>query len=243
MRLIRVHVDAALSPGARVRLEEAAAVHVARVLRLGIGDQVTLFNGDGSDYPARIAALGRGAVEVEVTGCVTARAESPLAVTLVQGIARGERMDLVVQKATELGVAAILPVATARSVVRLDPVSCGKKRAHWRGIAVAACEQSGRARVPQVAEPRSLESWLAEPSRAATRLLLSPDAQAPLAAVTRGATDIELLVGPEGGLEDAERDVALAAGFRACRLGPRILRSETAAIAALAILQATVGDL
>src|SRR5688572_13812139 len=117
MRLIRVHVDAALSPGARARLEATAAAHVTRVLRLGVGDAVTLFNGDGADYPARISAVGRGTVEAEVTGRTAARAESPLAVTLVQGIARAERMDLVLQKATELGVAAIQPVATARSVV------------------------------------------------------------------------------------------------------------------------------
>ncbi len=243
MRLIRVHVDAALSPGARARLEASAAAHVTRVLRLGVGDAVTFFNGDGADYPARIAAVGRGTVDAEVTGRVAARAESPLAVTLVQGIARGERMDLVLQKATELGVAAILPVATARSVVKLDRDNRERKLAHWRGIAIAACEQCGRARLPSIAEPQAFESWMAEPPRAGTRLLLSPDVDLPLSAAARDATAIELLVGPEGGLEDAEREAALAAGFRACRLGPRILRSETAAIAALAILQSVAGDL
>ena len=243
MRLIRVHVDAALAAGARVRLEAAAAAHVTRVLRLGVGDAVTLFNGDGADYPARISGLNRGAVEAEVTGRTAARAESPLAVTLVQGIARTERMDLVLQKATELGVAAILPVATARSVVKLDPDSRLRKLTHWRGVAIAACEQCGRARVPSVAEPRPFGSWMTEPPRAGTRLLLLPDAEVPLAAAARGALAVELLVGPEGGLEDAEREAALVAGFRACRLGPRILRSETAAIAALAILQSVAGDL
>jgi len=243
MRLIRVHVAAALGPGAQVRLDGTAAAHVTRVLRLGVGDAVTLFNGDGSDYPARISALGRGGVEAEVTGAVAARAESPLAVTLVQGIARAERMDLVLQKATELGVAAILPVATARSVVRLDAGTRERKRAHWLGVAVAACEQCGRARVPEVAEPQDFSAWLAGPPRAAARLLLSPDAKLALNAAAAGANSIELLVGPEGGLEDSEREAALAAGFRACRLGPRVLRSETAAIAALAVLQAVAGDL
>lgn len=243
MRLIRVHVAAALGPGARARIDGAAAAHVTRVLRLGVGDAVALFNGDGSDYPARISGLGRGTVEAEVTGRVDARAESPLAVTLVQGIARTERMDLVLQKATELGVAAILPVATSRSVVRLDAGTRDRKRAHWQGIAIAACEQCGRARVPEVAEPRDFAAWLATPSRAPTRLLLSPDARLALTAAAQGATAIELLVGPEGGLEDAERHAAVAAGFRACRLGPRVLRSETAAIAALAILQSVAGDL
>lgn len=243
MRLIRVHVDAALAPRARVRLEAAAAAHVTRVLRLGVGDAVTLFNGDGADYPARISAVGRGTVEAAVTGRAAARAESPLAVTLVQGIARTERMDLVLQKATELGVAAILPVVTTRSVVRLDAAGGVRKLGHWRGIAIAACEQCGRARVPEIAEPRKFESWIAEPSRSSARLLLSPDAEVPLSAVARGATAIELLIGPEGGLDDGEREAALAAGYRACRLGPRILRSETAAIAALAVLQSVAGDL
>ena len=208
-----------------------------------IGDAVTLFNGDGQDYPARIDALGRDSVDVEVIGRSPARAESPLAITLVQGIARAERMDLVVQKATELGVAAIVPVATARSVVRLDAGSRERKTAHWRGIAVAACEQSGRARIPVIAEPQTLAAWLEKPPSSGARLLLSPDAEGSLAAAAQGAREIELLVGPEGGLEDGERRAALDAGFRACRLGPRVLRSETAAIAALAVLQSVAGDL
>jgi 16S rRNA (uracil1498-N3)-methyltransferase len=242
VRLIRVHADARLAEGARVTLSDSAAAHVTRVLRLRAGDAVTLFNGDGADYPARIAALGRGTVEVQVTGRTAARAESPLGLTLVQGIARAERMDLVVQKATELGVAAVVPVASARSVVRLDAESRERKAAHWRAVAVAASEQCGRARIPSIAEPMPLTSWLAKPANRGTRLLLSPEADTSLAALARDATDIELLVGPEGGLEDEERTSALAAGFRACRLGPRVLRSETAAIAALAILQAVAGD-
>ncbi len=242
MRLIRVHVDAPLAAGARVTLAGPAAAHVRRVLRLGEGDPLTLFNGDGRDYPSRIAGFGRGTAEAEVEGAVAARAESPLAVTLVQGIARGERMDLVVQKTTELGVAAIVPVAAARSVVRLDAATRERKLAHWRGIAVAACEQCGRARVPTVVEPQPLVTRLAAPGTS-LRVLLAPDAQEPLAGTARGVQSIELLVGPEGGLDDAEREAALAAGYRPCRLGPRVLRSETAAIAALAVLQAVAGDL
>lgn len=243
MRLIRVHTDAALAQGTRVTLGGPAAAHVTRVLRLGAGDAVTLFNGDGIDYPARIAALGRGTVDAEVTGRTAARAESPLAVTLVQGIARAERMDLVVQKATELGVAAITPVATARCVVRLDAESRDRKAAHWRGIAVAACEQCGRARVPAVAEPQTFAAWLGAPAAASLRILLSPEAAASLATAAEGASAVELLVGPEGGLEDGELRAALAAGFIACQLGPRVLRSETAAIAAIAVLQSVCGDM
>jgi len=243
VRLIRVHAATALAEGTRVTLQGPAAAHVTRVLRLGAGDAVTLFNGDGMDYPARITALGRGTVDAEVTGRTAARAESPLAATLVQGIARAERMDLVVQKATELGVAAIVPLATARSVVKLDGESRERKASHWRGIVVAACEQCGRARVPAVAEPQAFAAWLAAPAAAPLRILLSPEADAPLAAAAAGASAVELLVGPEGGLEDAERRAALAAGFIACRLGPRVLRSETAAIAAIAVLQSVGGDL
>ena len=244
MRLIRVHVEAALVRGARVELQGTAAEHVTRVLRLGAGDAVTLFNGDGADYPARINALRKGAVEVAVLGTSPARAESPLALTLVQGVARSERMDLVVQKATELGVAAIVPVVTARSVVRLDADKRAAKLAHWRGIVIAACEQCGRARLPSLAEPLGLAAWLAQaPAAGMRRLLLAPDAGTSLVQAATGAASVTLLVGPEGGLEESERDAALAVGYLPCRLGPRVLRSETAAVAALSVLQAVAGDL
>jgi 16S rRNA (uracil1498-N3)-methyltransferase len=152
-------------------------------------------------------------------------------------------MDLVVQKATELGVGAIVPVATARSVVKLDRDNRERKLAHWRGIVVAACEQCGRARLPSVAEPRTLADYLAAPPGGSARLLLAPDAPVSLAAVAHGQSAVEVFIGPEGGLTDGEREAAIAAGFRACRLGPRVLRSETAAVAALAVLQSVAGDL
>jgi 16S rRNA (uracil1498-N3)-methyltransferase len=244
VRLIRVYVEAPLAAGARVELRGSAHEHLTRVLRLGAGDAVTLFNGDGGDYPSILSELRRGAAVAEVRAGVPARAESPLAITLVQGIARAERMDLVVQKATELGVAAIQPVATERSVVKLDAASRAKKRAHWRGITVAACEQCGRARLPEVADPLSLADWLARPARAGVRRLrLEPDAGVALAVAAADAASIELLVGPEGGLTETERDAARQTGYLSCRLGPRVLRSETASIAALAVLQATAGDL
>jgi 16S rRNA (uracil1498-N3)-methyltransferase len=152
-------------------------------------------------------------------------------------------MDLVVQKATELGVAAIVPVATARSVVKLDAASRDRKSAHWRAIAISACEQCGRARIPVIAEPLPFGPWLAASPGTGLRLLLSPDADASLSSASWQATEVELLVGPEGGLDEAERRAALDAGYRACRLGPRVLRSETAAIAAIAVLQSLRGDL
>lgn len=244
MRVIRVFVEAALAQGARVAADGPAAAHMARVLRLESGDPVTLFNGDGSDYPARIVAIRNTRVEAEVLERVTARPESPLAVTLVQGIARSERMDLIVQKATELGVAAIQPVAAARSVVRLDAKTTERKLAHWRGIVIAACEQCGRARLPVIAPLLALPDWLARPAPPAVRRLqLALDAQESLASAAAGAAAIELLIGPEGGLDEGERRAAGQAGYGACSIGPRVLRTETAAVAALTVLQAAAGDL
>ena len=244
MRLIRVFAETALAPGATATLADGAAEHVRRVLRLRAGDPVTLFNGDGHDYPGRVLALRGSRVEVEVLGRDPARPESPLALTLAQGIARGERMDLVMQKATELGVARIVPVQTSRSVVRIERDAAARKLGHWRGIVVAACEQCGRARLPAVDSPTMLAAWLARPAEAGLRRLqLDPAGREALAAAAAGATAIELLVGPEGGLDDAERDDAAAAGYLPCTLGPRVLRSETAALAAIAVLQAAAGDL
>lgn len=243
MRLIRVYVEAPLAPGASVELRGPAHEHVTRVLRLGAGDAVTLFNGDGHDYASVISGLRRGAAAVTVRAAAPARAESPLAITLVQGIARAERMDLIVQKATELGVTAIQPVAAARSVVKLDAASRAKKLAHWRGIAIAACEQCGRARLPAIAEPMALPDRLARSAGAVRRLQLDPEAGESLVAAAAGAASIELLVGPEGGLSETEQDAARQTGYLSCRIGPRVLRSETASIAALAVLQATAGDL
>ena len=244
MRLIRVYTDSPLARGARVSVHGTAAAHITRVLRLKAGDPVTLFNGDGQDYPSRINALQRGSVGVEVQGVSAARTESPLSLTLVQGIARSERMDLVVQKATELGVTAIQPVVMARSVVKLDAATRAKKLAHWRGIAIAACEQSGRARLPSIAEPLTLAQWLQQAVPVGMRrLLLARDAQKSLVEAAADARVAELLVGPEGGLEESERDAALAVGYLPCRLGPRVLRSETAAVAALTVLQSVAGDL
>lgn len=244
MRLIRVFIESALVPGARIEAAGTAAAHMARVLRLVAGDPVTVFNGNGSDYPARIVAIHGSRVEIEVLEQRQARPESPLVLTLVQGIARAERMDLIVQKATELGVASIQPVVTARSVVRLDAKTTERKLSHWRGIVIAACEQCGRARLPAIAEPLPLLEWLARPMPPSVRRLqLAVDALESLASAAAGAGTIELLIGPEGGLEEGERKSATSAGFRGCAIGPRVLRTETAALAALAVLQATAGDL
>ena len=244
MRLRRVYVDAALAPGARVALEGSAASHVTRVLRLRPGDALTLFNGRGGEYAGNIEKSQAGGVTVAIGESCAVERESPLSLTLAQGVSRAERMDLVVQKATELGVSALVPVLTERSVVRLDPRQAARKVAHWRAIAIAACEQSGRNRVPAVAAPLTLRELTAQARSAVTgtRVLLSPGAALRLDDVPPPVTHVTVLIGPEGGLTDSEQDLARTAGFTPVRLGPRVLRTETAAIAALTLLQRKFGD-
>jgi 16S rRNA (uracil1498-N3)-methyltransferase len=243
MRLIRVYTPGELQDGASVRLQGTAAAHVRRVLRLRGGDPVTLFNGDGWEYRGTISALGGSFVQVELGERVAGIAESPLALTLAQGVARGERMDMVMQKATELGVARIVPLLTERSVVRLDEKQAQRKLDHWKAVTIAACEQSGRSRLPLVEAPLGLDDWLAREPAPARRLTLAPGAGQSLRSLGGAWTEAALLVGPEGGLTDAEQARAAQAGYQACSLGRRVLRTETAALAALAVLQAVHGDL
>ncbi len=243
MRLTRVYVDAPLAAGTRVTLEGGAASHVTRVLRLRVGEALTLFNGAGGEYAAGIEQVHDGGVAVTIGEQRAIERESPLTLTLAQGVSRGERMDLVVQKATELGVSGIVPLFTERSVVRLGAQQAERKLNHWRAITIAACEQSGRNRLPNVAPPLSLADWLRSGAdRDGGRLLLSPAATARIDAPPRPATSVTVLIGPEGGLTNAEQEAAVAAGFLPVRLGPRVLRTETAAIAALALLQRAFGD-
>lgn len=241
MRLTRSYVDAVLAVGATVALPENASVHLLRVLRMGLGDACVVFNGDGADYEARIVTLGKRGAEVEVMARREVGNESPLRITLAQAIARGEKMDWVLQKATELGVAAIVPIITERTEVKLDAERGEKRRQHWCGVIAAACEQSGRTRLPELATPKTLSDWLV--TVAAAGWYLDPDAQAGLRDIDANAMALTLVIGPEGGL--GERDLAMlrTAGFRGLRLGPRVLRTETAGLAALAALQALRGDM
>ncbi len=244
MRRIRIHVPVPLAVGVEATLSSAAAGHVLRVLRMAVGDAVTLFNGDGNDYTAELVTADRRTAVARVRGIEAARNESPLPLTLAQGLARGDKMDLVVQKATELGVARIVPLLSERGGVRLDDARGDKRLQHWRMVAAGACEQCGRARLPVIEPPRELDAWLGQlDDGGALRLALLPDAQQGLRGLPMPATGAVLVVGPEGGL--GERDIAAlqAGGFSGLRLGPRILRTETAGLAALAALQALYGDL
>jgi 16S rRNA (uracil1498-N3)-methyltransferase len=243
MRLTRVHVAEPLGPGRRHTLAGDAANHIARVLRLESGDPLTVFDGRGGEYAARIEAIRKDAVIIELQERSAANRESPLLLTLAQGVSRGERMDWVVQKATELGVTGIVPLLTERTVVKLDARQSERKLAHWQGIAVAACEQSGRDRIPDIAAAVGLHEFLRGIDQRAARLLLSPTGAQRVDDLQAPEGGIIVLIGPEGGLAESEQRAALAAGFVAVRLGPRVLRTETAAVAALTLLQHRFGDL
>lgn len=243
MRTIRCHVDLPLAVGQRLDLPEEASTHLVRVLRLAPGDTFVLFNGDGHDYPARLLSAAKRGAEAEVLGRDAVPRESTLRITLAQGLARGEKMDLVLQKATELGVAAFATVVSERTEVKLDAERAAKRMAHWQGVVAAACGQSGRARLPTLAEPVPLADYAARET-ATIRLALDPDGELDLRALVPTPGDsIALVVGPEGGLSERDLATLRAAGFRGLRLGPRILRTETAGLAAIAALQALHGDL
>ncbi|HEY2685492.1 MAG TPA: 16S rRNA (uracil(1498)-N(3))-methyltransferase [Steroidobacteraceae bacterium] len=243
MRLTRLYVAEPLREGALVELPKDTAAHVAKVLRAHAGDPVSLFNGDGQELAGVIETVRGNRVSVQVGARLEVDAESPLATTLIQCVPRGDRMDFIVQKATELGVHRIVPVLSKRSVVRLDGAQAAAKQAHWQAVAVSACEQSGRTRLPVVETPVALLNHLGSLAPGGLRLVLDPYAQGEAAGLEAAAGAVDLAVGPEGGFEAAELEAFALAGFRALKLGPRILRTETAAIAGLTYLQAIWGDL
>ncbi len=243
--LTRLYFSGELQPGRKCLLPRSQARHAVRVLRLKAGEEIILFNGDGAEYRAVIERPTEDGLVVQVRESQAADREAPLPVTLAQGVSSGERMDFTLQQAVELGVAAIQPLVTSRSIVRLDAERAAKRLAHWQGVVIAACEQCGRNRVPRVEPLRAIDEWtraLAREPAAGGRLLLSPRAPTGLRNLERPEAGVLLLAGPEGGLAPEEERDALAAGFSAVRLGPRVLRTETAALAALAALQALWGD-
>jgi 16S rRNA (uracil1498-N3)-methyltransferase len=242
-RVPRLFIESELHPGGRFSLPEDAAHHAARVLRLREGELVLLFDGRGGEHEARLSFPARGRVVAEVGERIDVERESPLAVTLVQGVSSGEKMDFTIQKAVELGVAAIQPILAAKSVVRLSAEREAKKLAHWKRIAIAACEQCGRNRLPEVREARSVEAYCRAPGPASLRLLLSPEGNSGLKELQgRMGHAIALAVGPEAGFSAVEEQLLARAGFEPVRLGRRVLRTETAALAALAALNALAGD-
>lgn len=238
MRLSRFFIDAPLSLGSH-DLPEAQAHYIGRVLRHAAGDAVQLFDGSGQEFVGELLEVGKKSVRVELREQFAGLAESPLRIHLGQGLSRGERMDWAIQKATELGVAEITPIVSERCEVRLKDERADKRLAHWRQIAISACEQCGRSVLPVIHPPLPLADWLAQ-TAADLRLVLHPVAE-PLSGHAR-PTSLAFLIGPEGGLADAEVRQAQAAGYRAARLGPRVLRTETAPVVALAVAQQLWGD-
>jgi 16S rRNA (uracil1498-N3)-methyltransferase len=255
VRLTRVFVEGALIPGSLVELPRDTAAHLARVLRARSGDELVVFNGDGREFTGAIEAVRGSRVSASIGAARIINRESPFQLTLVQCIPRGDRMDFIVQKATELGAVRIVPVLSQRSVVRLDETQAASKQAHWRAVAVSACEQCGRNRLPIVEPPQPLLSYLGAMAPPDTdrmlRLVLEPERarqtqrEAPsiVAGEAPAASGAQIAIGPEGGFTPDELEAFDLSTFSRVRLGPRVLRTETAAIAAIAVLQARFGDM
>ncbi|SDI94050.1 16S rRNA (uracil1498-N3)-methyltransferase [Pseudomonas flavescens] len=238
MRLSRFFIDAPLSLGQH-SLPEAQAHYIGRVLRHAAGDAVQLFDGSGQEFRGELIEVGKKTVRVELREQLDGQAESPLHIHLGQGLSRGERMDWAIQKATELGAQVISPIISTRCEVRLKDERADKRMAHWRQVAISACEQCGRSVLPVIHAPIDLDAWLQQ-SQAELKLVLHPVA-APLLSHARPRS-LAFLIGPEGGLSDSEVERAQSAGFHAARLGPRVLRTETAPVVALAVAQQLWGD-
>lgn len=242
MRIPRIYTSQPLHAGARITLDENAFSHAVRVLRLGVGDALTLFNGQGGEYAGVLIEASRKQAIAEILEFSGLEIESPLHISLGQCISRGEKMDYTIQKAVELGVTSITPLFSERCGVRLEGERMERKIEHWQAIVIGACEQSGRNRVPVVHPPQALTDWITTCS-SGLRLVLSPTATATLHDLAKPNAPLSLLLGPEGGLTDLEIGAAIKSGFSGIRLGPRVLRTETAAVATLSAIQTLWGDL
>ena len=240
MRLHRVYTKQELQPGQEVSIRDRSAHYLTRVLRISAGQPICLFNGDGHDYAAEIVRPGKTQVIIHVKARLPAVRESKLRITVVQAISRGERMDQTLQKCTELGAQEFQPMFSERVEVKLRPEKLEQRMKHWQGVVASACEQSGRAIVPQVLKPLDFGEWLYQ-SGPGFRLVLAPDAERSLVSMDLPGR-LELAVGPEGGFSDVELDLMAGRSVQPVSLGPRVLRTETAAPAAVAVLQALAGD-
>lgn len=238
----RIYLDAPLGTGQSIELPDGPFRHLIQVLRMQVGEPLIVFNGRGGEYEARLDSVARRGATLLVGAYRDVDRESPLQLTLVQGISKGERMDWTIQKAVELGVSEIVPVTTERCNVNLDRERQDKKFEHWRGVMLSACEQSGRTRLPELHPAQRLADWFGQPA-SGTRLMLDPQGARSLVAMIAEPAPVSLVVGPEGGLNATELASGARAGCIIVRLGPRVLRTETAGVAALAALQALRGDL
>ena len=242
MRNIRIYQNTVIESLTHIQLDDNAFGHLIRVLRLTEGDEFTLFNGDGYDYLAKLNKVSKKAADAEILAKTQVTCESPLNIHLGQGISRGDRMDFTLQKSVELGVNTITPLLTERCTVKLNKERMQKKVEQWQKIVISACEQSGRANVPEVKFPMTLEEWLAQET-SALKLNLHPRAQHSIMSLPLENKRVRLLIGPEGGLSEQEINNATDANFIDVLLGPRVLRTETAALTAITALQCRFGDL
>ncbi|MCY0967208.1 16S rRNA (uracil(1498)-N(3))-methyltransferase [Parathalassolituus penaei] len=236
----RIYTSEALVSGQQISLDEQAFQHLVRVLRMTDGDCLVLFNGDGRALEGTLCEVGKKQASVLLGNCIAEDAPTPVALHLGQVISKGDRMDFTIQKATELGVTSITPLWSERCDVRLKGERMDKKLEHWRKVAISACEQSGRNRIPEILEPMAMTDW-APTVDTDQRLILHPHNQQPLDTSAQPGS-VTLLVGPEGGFSEIEVEQAQRSGFTGLLLGPRILRTETAALAALSVLQYLWGD-
>lgn len=246
MANLRFYTNNTLTLGATVQLSESAAAHATRALRLEVGDSAIVFNGDGFDYECILISIKKNTVFAAITAAQQVTNESPLRITLLQAISSGDRMDYTIQKAVELGVTSIQPITSQRSVVKLSAERAEKRTEHWQNVAISACEQSGRAVVPTVSAPVSFSNLFAQLNQIAEpdacKITLAPDATQHLNTITRPDGNIYLLIGAEGGFTDEEIALSIAHGFQAIQLGARVLRTETAALAAMSAMQTLWGD-
>ncbi|WP_111642852.1 16S rRNA (uracil(1498)-N(3))-methyltransferase [Marinimicrobium alkaliphilum] len=240
MRIPRIHTPHPLQVGQHLALEPASAHYLSRVLRMQPGRELVVFNGAGGEYQGVLTEIGKKTAEVRLDSFVPDNRESPLTLELAIGVSRGERMDWVIQKATELGVTHIQPLMTERTEVKLSAERADKKQAHWQQVIISACEQCQRSRLPALAQPRKIGDWLPDAQGDLRFVLHHRDSRSLPADARPGA--VTLLIGPEGGLSDGEIDAARAAQFSALTLGPRVLRTETAPVAAISLAQYLWGD-
>ena len=276
MSNLRFYSPEKITVGTQVKLSDNAATHATRVMRLNVGDKLFLFDGSGVDFECELVSVQKNATYATVLNVQKVHNESPINITLLLGISAGDRMDIGIQKAVELGVNQIVPIKTERSVVKLDDEKAKKRVEHWQNVVIAACEQSGRAKIPTVAKPMSFSAWLqpqglspqnipakagyscvkpnkdeasgdadlnvSSSSGAVTRILLNPIGAKKLSELAKPTGEIQLLIGAEGGLSDKEIELALTHGFQSIILGARILRTETAPLAAIATMNTLWGD-
>jgi 16S rRNA (uracil1498-N3)-methyltransferase len=243
MSNVRFHSPTPLAIGQQATLSDNAMAHATKVMRLKVGDTLTLFCGDGFDYECALTSIEKKSAQVDVTSRKQVLNESPLHIRLLQGISSGDRMDYTIQKAVELGVTEIYPLSTERCVTKLSGDRAEKRVEHWQGVAIAACEQSGRALLPKVHTPLTLTQWLSQHETLnSLNVLLNPVGAKKLAQLNKPDNAIHILIGPEGGLSPSEIELASQHHFQSIVLGPRILRTETAALTAIASMQTLWGD-